>query len=280
MAKLIPLPDGSVWEALGGKTRRYRLVSVAGEPVEGGATISRRQFDKLSGRLGEFASYEEKAKASPPEVRALRPARGRRVSGILPEWDFRRLAPFRGRITRDVTLDLLLPYVGADTFHDLLERAEDLREPYDSIKQSLIRNGKVSRVQLIVSFVYFDADRLEQMYEILREAARGEDIVNLINDLEEEQKLKFFTIQAPTFPDEILTFEEFIGELTVVPEDRRGSMAMWVDDEGAILYVTLTYRVAFKRQYIKERVRVPKGTLKRDLAGARKRSARRSARRR
>jgi len=61
------------FQYLGGKDRRY-LNTLTGE------TISRRQYDKLSGKLGEFSSYEKKAKASKelnPELYAARPARGR-----------------------------------------------------------------------------------------------------------------------------------------------------------------------------------------------------------
>ena len=48
--------------------------------VATGEIISRRQFDKLSGRLGSFSSYEAKAKANKianPTLASSRPARGR-----------------------------------------------------------------------------------------------------------------------------------------------------------------------------------------------------------
>lgn len=61
------------WKALGGKSRQY-LNERTGE------VLSRRQFDKLAGRLPQ-GSYEKKAaanKAAAPGVAAARPARGRR----------------------------------------------------------------------------------------------------------------------------------------------------------------------------------------------------------
>ena len=76
MPKQIRLVDGSVWQPKGGRDRRY-------ENVATGETLSRRQFDKRSERLGAFTSYEAKAKASLPFERERRPARGRTLPSNL-----------------------------------------------------------------------------------------------------------------------------------------------------------------------------------------------------
>ncbi len=60
--------DRAEWVALGGKSRNYRN-SFTGE------TLSRRQFDKLAGRIP--VSYERKAKANATPEQVLKPARGR-----------------------------------------------------------------------------------------------------------------------------------------------------------------------------------------------------------
>lgn len=49
--------------------------------ISTGEIISRRQYDKLSGRLGPYSSYEAKAKANKlanPDLASSRPARGRK----------------------------------------------------------------------------------------------------------------------------------------------------------------------------------------------------------
>lgn len=65
--------DSLVWKRLPGKSRRYYNTL---NPDE---TISRRQYDERYGTLKAqgFKTYEEKAKKYQPDIRELRPARGR-----------------------------------------------------------------------------------------------------------------------------------------------------------------------------------------------------------
>jgi hypothetical protein len=127
MAKLPNIrSDGQpLFVRIPGKSRRYRN-------TENGQVISRRQYDRLYGSLAEggFSSYEKKAKSTTAEIRAQRPARGRKTS-------YATLKPTGGKAYR---------YVDAGS----------TVESYDNVLSQLQRNKLIFSLALIAVFVDLD----------------------------------------------------------------------------------------------------------------------------
>lgn len=115
---------------------------------ETGQVISRRQAEKLAGgRLKEkgFTSPEQQASATPPEVRATRPARGR---GAKRPKNYTNIRPLQGRSSRWIT-------------------DGSTAESYDGVLRGLIANRGVLDVSLAVSIYDHDNDRVLGMPEWL-----------------------------------------------------------------------------------------------------------------
>lgn len=129
MPKQIIASDGSIWRPLGGLSRRY-------ENVLTGEVIARRQFDRRYGSLakGGFRSYEQKAKASPIELRRARPAfnrpsiTNRKDVGVIA-----RLRPLTEKSSRQITL----PF-NQITYQNAIKQAS--------------KNGKILALSVSISF--------------------------------------------------------------------------------------------------------------------------------
>lgn len=145
MTKEIVLGDGSIWRPLGGGSRRYVNAHT-------GETLSRRQFDKLSGRLAGFSSYEAKAKASPPETRQSRPARGRRkTTQPNRRIDLSRIDPLVGHRTRAIPIPYLISRYTNE--YEFLTEAEPYEPFYYDAVSSVLKNKKVIAVQIILEIL-------------------------------------------------------------------------------------------------------------------------------
>ena len=148
MANETVLGDGSIWRPLGGNSRRYVNAHT-------GETLSRRQFDKLSGRLASFPSYEAKAKASPAELRQSRPARGRRKTiATKRRMDLSRLNPLVGHRSRAIPVSFLVFRSANDL--QFVEDAEGYESFYNDAVETVLKNRKVIAVQIILELLNQD----------------------------------------------------------------------------------------------------------------------------
>lgn len=152
MARTITLADGSQWKPSGGSARNY-------VNLDTGQVLSRRQFDKRSERLGQYSSYEAKAKATPAEVRAARPARGRALHpGIT---DSQRAAAQRyvksvlgagySRAVRKARYEEMYRLIEGEGF----EAFQEIRSARAELKQTRRKSRALSRVyyhELLDSF--------------------------------------------------------------------------------------------------------------------------------
>lgn len=165
--KVILLGDGSRWQPVGGTSRNFINLDT-------GQRLPRRQFDKLSGRMGAFGSYEAKSAASPEPVRLSRPARGRKAQQHGP--NFARVQPLTGKMSRYVHIPFQV-FRSSDA-GEFLNEAEDYRSTYNGAIQSLNRNSKISAVQIILEVSNVDGFP------------------------------KFITLYRPYKPDELAPFDE------------------------------------------------------------------------
>lgn len=141
-SRLIELSDGSIWKPQGGSSRNFVNVST-------GQTLSRRQFDKRSGRLGS-TSYEAKAKASPPQLRQQRPARGRkRRQQEHFDRDLAHLNPYAGKRSRGIEVPFTA-YRTADYVY-FIDQTFPYQPYYDEAVYFLSLNKKILAIQITLT---------------------------------------------------------------------------------------------------------------------------------
>ena len=185
--------DGSIWEAQGGTSRNFR------NPLTG-EVLSRRQFDKRFGILGKqgFTSYEAKAKASPPELRASRPAINRPTRRASS--GFRTLNPLTEKQSRDIPMYFSASFVGEDEDQrevGFLDDASNYEDSYVNAVSEITKNKKIFAVSLkadirtansqqkIITFVRLTSpnslpDFEEMVDQLMQQLYDGDKVVNLI----------------------------------------------------------------------------------------------------
>ena len=194
------------WRALGGTSRKFRN-------LETGEEISRRQYDKRFGVLKAqgFTSYEQKAKATPAEIRNQRPAIGRPAKQRkTADQQIRGLRPLTEKSSRTVSMsfDVYLSPEG-----EIEAEAEPYRENYEDVVRAINGNSRISYVMLVISF--------------------GNGTVR--------------TIETLTRPHSMLDFDDFNARLQAFYEEK---MAYLLGDEG-IETNEIIFHLAFKSEFIK-----------------------------